>query len=156
MMIYSFKLSRTKLFLAAVLVIALIAGLVWLCASAGDSRSTGASVKADGGTEEQRKSFISALGWTVEEEAIEVVQVTVPREFTEVYQRYNELQKSQGCDLEKLKGKVLKRYTYRITDYPDYEGEVLLNLLVYKGKIVGGDVCSSALDGFMQGLQRVQ
>ncbi|MBR7142016.1 MAG: DUF4830 domain-containing protein [Clostridia bacterium] len=156
MMIYSVKVSKTKLLLAAVLVVALIAGLVWLCASAGGSSRASASLKADGATEEQRKAFISSLGWTVEEEAVEVVQVTVPREFTEVYQRYNELQQSQGCDLEKLKGKVLKRYTYRITDYPDYEGEVLLNLLVYKGKIVGGDVCSSALDGFMQGLYRVQ
>ena len=43
-------------------------------------------------------------------------------------------------------------YTYRVTN-PEYsEDEVLAVLYVLDGKVVGGDVHSTALDGFMVGV----
>ena len=54
------------------------------------------------------------------------------------------------------KGCTVKKWTYILTDYPGYEEKdcIRMNLLVYKGKVIGGDICSVELDGFMTGLQK--
>lgn len=48
---------------------------------------------------EDRVSFLSSFGWTVDSEPYEVVEVVIPSEFDEVYKNYNELQEEQGYDL---------------------------------------------------------
>ena len=65
--------------------------------------------------------------------------------------KYNDLQKSQGFDLEEYAGKTVERYTFRLNNYPEVKSEVFANVLVFNGKIIGGDICTAALDGFMQG-----
>ena len=50
--------------------------------------------------------------------------------------------------------KDVNRYTYKITNYPDYTGDVYANILVYKNKVIGGDVCSADANGFIHGLDR--
>ena len=100
-----------------------------------------------------RLHFISQFGWEVSEEPTETVEVTVPENFDTVYLGYNEMQKEQGLNLAKYKGKTVTRYTYKVTNYPDYEGTVYLSLLVYKNKVVGGDVCSADVNGFVHGFE---
>jgi hypothetical protein len=46
------------------------------------------------------------------------------------------------------------RYTYALTNYPDYEGEVYVNILVYRNTVIAGDVCSADINGFVHGLER--
>ncbi len=36
-------------------------------------------------------------------------------------------------------------------NYPDQTGTVYATLIVYDGEVIGGDIASSALDGFMAG-----
>jgi hypothetical protein len=67
---------------------------------------------------------------------------------------YNEVQKQQGLDLEKYKGKDVIRYTYEITNYPGEEGKVLANLIVYKNRVIGGDICSADVNGFIHGFAK--
>ena len=70
------------------------------------------------------------------------------------YEKYNEIQKAQNLDLTPYAGKRAKRWTYNIKNYPGYEGDsgtVQANILVYEGAVIGGDICSTELDGFMQG-----
>ena len=99
-----------------------------------------------GRTPEERLRFIQSFGWQVEEEPAEIREVIVPKEFDDIYMRYNDIQKLQGCDLEKLAGRRCKRFSYRVLNYPgadaEQDREIRLNLLVYKNKIVGGDVSS--------------
>jgi len=102
-------------------------------------------------TNEDRLNFLSQFGWTAEPTPVEEVAVTIPKEFDKVFIGYNELQKQQGLDLAKYKNKDVTRYTYRITNYPDYEGTVYANILVYRGKVVGGDLCSADVNGFVSG-----
>ena len=52
-----------------------------------------------GETNSQRVTFLAQYGWEVEEEPVEIRDVTIPEEFDQVYQQYNEVQKSQGMDL---------------------------------------------------------
>ncbi len=99
-----------------------------------------------------RVEFLAGLGWQTGEEAIEVQEVVIPLEFDQVYQNYNLIQLDQGFDLSPYAGRRMKRYTYEIFNHPSGEDAVRANLLVYKEKLVGGDVCSLKLDGFMHGL----
>ena len=101
---------------------------------------------------DDRIEFLKQFGWTVESTAVEEKNVTIPNEFDKVFVGYNDLQRQQGLDLSKYKNKSVTRYTYKITKYPDYEGTVYANILVYRGKVIGGDVCSAASDGFVVSL----
>ena len=98
--------------------------------------------------------FLSQFGWTVDGGNPESAEVTIPAEFDKVFAAYNEIQKSQGLDLSKYKKKELTRYTFEVTNYENYEGKVLANVLVYRGKVVGGDICSAEVSGFVHGFER--
>ena len=74
-------------------------------------------------------------------------------EFDEVFSRYNQIQQQAGMDLKPYCGKRVKLWTYRVLNIPS-QSEVRANLMVYKNKIIGGDISSTALDGFMHGLTR--
>ena len=58
-------------------------------------------------------------------------------------------------DLQPYHGKRLKCWTYAVTNHPSGDN-VLAHLYMYKDSIVGGDICSTAADGFMHGLQKLQ
>lgn len=103
-------------------------------------------------TNEDRIALLKSYGWEVEETPIEEAQVTIPAEFDRVMETYNSIQRSQGFDLGKYKNRDMMRYTYRITNYPDYNGTVYANLLIYKNRVVAGDICSSDVNGFILGL----
>ena len=110
--------------------------------------------KQPGGTGEQRIAFLQGFGWQVQEEPEEIVEVLIPEDLDTVYAEYNEIQQLQGCDLEKYAGKSCKRYSYIVTNYPGQSESVRANLLVADGKIIGGDVCSLEVDGFMHGFRK--
>lgn len=101
-----------------------------------------------------RVEFISKFGWTVAQTPIEEVEVSIPAEFDTVYIGYNDIQKAQGLNLAKYKGKEVVRYTYEVTNYEGYDGTVYINLLVYRNKVVGGDVCSADASGFIHGFEK--
>ncbi len=102
---------------------------------------------------EARIAFLAQFGWEVDREPIEVVNVAIPTEFNAVYQQYQLLQKEQGFDLLPYRGKAVKRWSYQVLNYPNAEPYVKANLLIYEGKIIGGDVCSTQIDGFMHGFE---
>ncbi len=104
---------------------------------------------------EDRINFLKQFGWETSAEDTDSEEVTIPAEFDKIFAGYNEIQKRQGLDLTKYKGKDMMRYTYEITNYPGYEGKVMANLLVYRGKVVGGDICSADMNGFIHGFEAV-
>ena len=101
-----------------------------------------------------RVEFIAEFGWQVSQTPVEEVTVSIPAEFDSVYIGYNDIQKAQGLNLAKYKGKEVVRYTYEVTNYEGYEGTVYVNLLVYRNKVVGGDVCSADSSGFIHGFKK--
>lgn len=100
---------------------------------------------------EDRIKFLSQFGWEVEPSPIEICNVTIPAKFNEVYENYNTIQKKQGLDLNKYKEKDCIRYTYQILNYKNAPGGIRANLLVFNNKVIGGDICSIEIDGFMHG-----
>lgn len=100
--------------------------------------------------------FLDQYGWTVDENPIEECDITIPKEFDKVMTTYNEIQKQQGLDLTKYQRKTAKRYTYKVTNYPDYEGTVYANIIVYRDRVIAGDICSADSRGFIQTLSKNQ
>ncbi len=105
-------------------------------------------------TKDDAVKFLSQFGWEVEAEPLEVTKIRIPEEFDKVMKSYNELQRGQGLDLAKYRGKEVTRYTFRVTNYPDYDGVVMANVIVWRSRAVGGDVCSSDVTGFIHGFER--
>ncbi|NLM61193.1 MAG: DUF4830 domain-containing protein [Clostridiales bacterium] len=147
---FNFTRKMTRKGLAVVVAVAglFMLGLITLVSEL-DSRAAYGVAE----TEEDRKAFIRSFGWEVADEPPEIVEVTIPREFDDVYLNYNLIQKAQGLDLWDYAGCRVTRYTYRILNYPTGEEGVLINLLVYDGKVIGGDVMSPRIDGFMHGFR---
>ena len=81
---------------------------------------------------------------------------TIPARFDRVYEDYNTIQREMGLNLERYRGKTVMRYTYPVTNYTDCDGEVLATLLVYKDKVIGGDLCSAAIgeNSFVHGFEK--
>ena len=101
---------------------------------------------------EDRVSFLAACGWTVDAASEQVQAIHIPEAFSPVYEDYNELQRQQGYDLADYRGRDCRLYSYQVTNWPDENQHVLANLYVYKGRIIGGDIHSTNLDGFMIGI----
>ena len=103
---------------------------------------------------DDRNEFLSQFGWKVEDEPLETVEVVIPTEFDTVFAGYNEIQKAQGLDLGKYTKKTVTRYTYEVTKYPDYNGTVHANVIVYRNRVIGGDICTADVDGFIHGFEK--
>ena len=103
---------------------------------------------------EDAVGFLSQFGWEVNASPVEVKTVTIPSEFDKVFSAYNELQKEQGLNLSKFKNKDVTRYTFAVTNYPNFEGTVYANVLVYRNRVIGGDVCSADVSGFVHGFEK--
>ncbi len=102
------------------------------------------------------RDFLSQFGWLTSEEPIESVVVGIPENFDRVISEYNEIQKMQGLNLEKFKGKDVTRYTFTVKNYPNSDKTVYANVLVYKKKVIGGDICSADVKDFVHGFEKPQ
>lgn len=155
MLLYSFRFNR-KLRHTALLLLLLLAVMTagrLVMAFSPEQVSAAVTVKRrPAKTEEQRQQFIADLGWQVNPEPEEAVEIVIPKNFDDVYQSYNTIQKEQGTDLSRYRGKRCQRYSYTVLNHPSGLDNIRLNLLVCGGKVIGGDVCSLGLDGFLQGL----
>ena len=137
---------------AALVALAVVVAVILLLAL---KPSPAAETAAPAGTvrsNEQRVTYLNALGWEVEPEPLEEQTVVIPRAFDGVYETYAQLQEAQGFDLAKYAGMEATRYTYRVLNHPSGD-EVVADILVYRDRVIAGDVQSTALDGFMTGLR---
>jgi len=156
MFIFTAKFSRKKA-IAIVLALAVILAAIVLLAGRRDgaskSRSTENRAFAEGiEGQEDVAAYLTKLGWIVSPEPLEVQQILIPREFPPVYERYNMLQKSQGFDLLEYAGFSATRYTYEVLNYPGGDETIIADVIVENGTVIGGDIQSLRLDGFMHGL----
>ena len=98
-------------------------------------------------------AFLKSYGWEVISEPIEKINVSIPKEFDDVYKNYNIIQLEAGLDLYPYRGKTGIRYTYQVTNYPEDPGvPVRANVIVIDNKPVAGDIMTTSLDGFMHSL----
>lgn len=150
MFVYSVRASTIRFF--AVLVLSII-GMLFLL-SLGSDASVYASVDGIdvnyGGikTASNRIAFLQGQGLEVKEQALVEENYTMPEDFDRVISGYNEIQKAQGLDLSKYKGRRITHYAYEVTNY-DFDGVVVANMLVYRGRIIALDLSSVDNGGFV-------
>ena len=161
MFIYTLRAATLKFFaVICVSLVALITLIAFIPADGAEgdgyvASSAESEIQYDGvKTEQDRVGFLKQFGWEVKPTPVAAVEVTIPEEFDKIFTGYNEIQRRQGLDLSKYKKKTVMRYTYEITNYEGHEGTVYANILVYRNRVIGGDVCSADVTGFMHGLEK--
>lgn len=148
MFIWTAKIERKKI--AAVLAAGLCVcaaglALLWPKGQAASAAIGPKGVK----TEEDRIAYLQSWGWQVPEQASLVEELELPEEFGPEYERYLSLQSDQGFDLTRYAGKRVRRYTYEVCNYPTGETGVIAHLLLYKNRVIGGEVMGGS---FLHGL----
>ena len=149
MMFLTAKVDIKKLAIIAIAVVAVIVALVLIFGGSGNDSASTAAPAVSGN--DARVEFLKSFGWDVAASPTESSQVRIPEAATDVYDRYNALQKSQGYDLSQYAGKTVMRYVYKINNYPGATDPVLATLLVYKNQINGGDVTDPSAKGAISG-----
>lgn len=161
MFIYSLHANTLKFFGIVALAVATLITMILLVptygvneVSASGAQTDGVTISYDKGkTDADRISFLKQFGWEVSPEPCENTTVKIPDSFDRIYTGYNELQKAQGLDLSKYRNKSVTRYTYEVTNYPDYDGKVYANLVIYRNRVIAGDICSADPAGFVHGFE---
>ena len=149
MMVMTAKVDMKKIALILGAVAAVILGIVLLFG--GDQTQTTSAAPVS--NNDARVQFLESLGWEVAASPMESGQVRIPENMTEVFDRYNNLQKQQGYDLATYGGKNVMRYVYKVENFPDAQDPVYATVLVYKNQIIGGDITDTSPGGKVQALK---
>ena len=149
MLVLTAKVNKKKIALIAAAVVALVVGLIVLFGGNDATPTSAPSVSNN----DARVAFLKGFGWEVSTSPTESSQVRIPSESSDVFDRYNALQKSQGYDLSQYAGKTVMRYVYQVHNYPGATEPVYATLLVYKNQIIGGDVTDTAAKGVIRGFK---
>lgn len=150
MMVMTAKVDFKKIAVILAAVVGVILAIVLLFGRSNDAAPTAATVSGN----DSRVKFLEDFGWDVSASPTESGQVRIPEEQTEVFSRYNALQKSQGYDLSRFAGKTVMRYVYKVNNFPGATDPVYATVLVYKNEIIGGDITNTAAKGAIQGFQK--
>ena len=148
MMVMTAKVNVKKIAIGLIAAVGVILALI-LMLSGNRAEPTLADAVTDN---DGRVRFLTDMGWQVANSPTESGQVKIPANSSEVFDRYNKLQQSQGYDLSKYAGKMVMRYVYKVENYPGATEPVYATLLVYKNQVIGGDVTNTSATGTIQGL----
>ena len=151
MFVMTAKVDKKKIIFALAACVALVVLLIMLLGGGRDATPTAAPSLA---TNDGRVQFLKDFGWEVAASPTESGQVRIPETTSEVFDRYNALQKSQGYDLSKYAGKAVMRYVYKVTNFPGATDPVYATLLIYKDQVIGGDVTDTSSKGVVRGFQK--
>ena len=149
MLVMTAKVDKKKIAIILAAVILVITLIVMLVKGGGSTPTASTGVTNN----DARVAFLKSFGWDVTNSPTESSQVRIPEKTTEVFNRYNELQKSQGYDLRNFAGKTAMRYVYKINNYPGATAPVYATLLVYKNQVIGGDVTDTSAKGVVRGFK---
>ncbi|MBR4291458.1 MAG: DUF4830 domain-containing protein [Oscillospiraceae bacterium] len=149
MMVMTAKVDLKKIALILGVIAAVIVGLI-LLVGGNDTQTTSAEPVSNN---DARVKFLTSFGWEVASSPEESGQVRIPEEMSEVFDRYNKLQKTQGYDLSTCAGKNVMRYVYKVKNYPGATEPVYATVLVYKNQIIGGDITDTSAGGKVQGFK---
>ena len=153
MFVLTAKVDMKKILLGLAAAAALIAALIMFF---GNDESATPTVSLTPAPNDGRVKFLTDFGWDVTVSPTESGQVKIPETSSEVFTRYNALQKSQGYDQSQYAGKTVMRYVYKINNYPGATDPVYATLLVYRDQIIGGDVTDTSAKGVIRGFRMPQ
>ena len=144
------KLTKKSAVIIILIIAALMMAAVILRSSPGCS--FGVSELINVTSTEGRIKYLQELGWDADASTEECKTVLIPREFEGIMLSYSKLQTEQGYDFASFGGLECKQYSYVITNYPDV-GTVYATLYVKGSRVIGGDIHSADINGFMHTLK---
>lgn len=144
MLVMTAKVDKKKIAIVLAAIVVVIAALVLLL---GGGEDTPTSAVTSVVNNDDRVNFLSGFGWEVTTSPAESGQVRIPDQTSEVFERYNRLQKSQGYDLSNYAGTTVMRYVYKINNFPGATEPVYATLLISKNRIIGGDITDTSAKG---------
>ncbi|MBE6919713.1 MAG: DUF4830 domain-containing protein [Ruminococcaceae bacterium] len=147
MFVYHFRLRKRALAAGAAAIVLVIALAVLLPGCRG---SDAAPIAA--GTAEQRLAYLTGLGWAVDAEPVETLDLQLPERLEGEWADYAKLQSEQGLPFADCAGQPVRRYTYTVTNYPGIEKGVQANLFICGEQLIGGDIIVLGEGGFQTGL----
>jgi hypothetical protein len=148
------KVDKKKIALIVAGILVLTVGLVLLLGGRDDTPTAATDTTAVSVVgNDDRVGFLKGFGWEVAASPTESSQVRIPEKASDVFDRYNDLQKSQGYDLSRYAGQTVMRYVYKVNNYPGATEPVYATLLISKNQVIGGDVTNTAAKGVIQGFR---
>ena len=145
------KLTKKSAVIFIIIVAAIMLAAVMLRSSPGCS--FGVSELINVTSTEGRIKYLTELGWEADVSTEECKTVLIPKKFEGVMLSYSKLQTEQGYDFASFGGLECRQYTYVVTNYPNSDGTVYATLYVKGGHVIGGDIHSANIDGFMHTLK---
>lgn len=135
---------------ACMLIITIGIGLILLIFLASPPSSPYANIQIN--DENDLVYFLAELGWETDSTNITAQNSILPEEFDAIFEEYNSLQLQQNCDLTAYAGKEITVYTIPIKNYGNTAETVYATVIVHKNTVIGGDIHSAQMDGFMHTL----
>jgi len=152
MMVMTAKVDFKKIILILAAAAALILAAILLLGG-GEEGTAAATVAPSMSANDGRVQFLKEFGWDVTTSPTQSGQVKIPETGSDVFDRYNTLQKGQGYDLSRYAGKTVMRYVYQVNNYPGAREPVYATLLVHKNQIIGGDITDTTAGGHIRGFK---
>lgn len=110
-----------------------------------------AGIMPDTSAPAECRALLASYGWQTDGSFTEEA-VTLPEKADASWSAYLAMQRENGFDMESFAGRQVLRLSCRIGNHPAGEA-VYANLYWCDGGVIGGDIMSPALDGFMHGLK---
>ena len=99
-----------------------------------------------------RMEYLTQLGWQADSQPMETLDLQLPQELAETWGEYAAMQAAQGMPFADYAGQPVRRYTYRVTNYPGMEKGVQANLYLCGDTLIGGDIIATGKGGFQREL----
>ncbi len=139
-----YKVKKRNLILAAGAIGLLLLGLLLF------SRAGSAPASAPINEVSLCLETLEQMGWQVDPNPLSSEDFCLDKQLSE---DFLDLQRSAGFDLQDDLGQPVRRYTFSVLNYPSGDPNVLADLLVREGQVVGGDLRSASLTGFIRSLK---
>lgn len=141
---------RRRLAAIAAMVVMAAAAAVLLGGCFGGEEETAAVTLPD---DAARTAYLQELGWQVEGTPMETLDLQLPEVLEDMWSEYTVLQQAQGFPFDQYAGQAVRRYTYRVNNYPGIDSGVQANLYLCGDVLIGGDIIAVGKGGFQSGLQ---
>ena len=144
-------LTKKRAVTIIIIAAAIITAAVIYCSAPGCS--FGVSELINVSSSDGRQKYLNQLGWEIDVKSEERHTVLLPKEFEGIMAEYAQMQTEQGYEFASYAGLECKQYTYIVTNYSDSDSTVYATIYIKSGHVIGGDIHSAAIDGFMHALK---
>ena len=138
------KLTKTRAVALLLMLGVMLAAAVVLC-STGDMLDVS---QLNG-----REKYLASYGCVIDPASETERTVLLPKKFEGTVRDYADMQTDQGYDFAFYSGLECRQFTYEVTNYDGCDGTVYAVLYVKGTRVIGGDIHSAEINGFMHGIR---